>query len=314
MSKQVKIAYVNVPETGRLIVIGDIHGEGELFERLLEKVAFCEMDTLIILGDLYLKGRAPQKTLAYCMALSECENVHVLRGNCDWGGDDFITARELAWLEDLPHIIETELYTFVHSGLTSADLESQDPQVCIRYQNFMNVSVGFDKWVIVGHWPVSNYHLDIPNHNPFINREKKIISIDGGMVIAPDGQLNALIIENGEFSYDYVDEFPVTRFDFDQVQFGGTINVSFVDNKFQMLERRDDLCTILHLSSGKTLTVPTSAFYTNGENELCISDMATDYHMPYTAGEEVQIVAEFDDRLFVKKHGICGWLLKEGAQ
>ncbi|MBJ7988242.1 serine/threonine protein phosphatase, partial [Bacillus cereus] len=69
-----------------------------------------------------------------------------------------------------------------------------------------------DKYVIVGHWPVVNYSEEAPSNNPVIDKNKKIIAIDGGNAIKEAGQLNAFIIHrdvlNDTFSYTYVDHFP----------------------------------------------------------------------------------------------------------
>jgi len=305
-----KILTVNIPTHKRIIAIADIHGELTLFKSLLDKVNFSDEDVLILVGDLYLKGSQCHETLKFCMKLSKQENVYVLRGNCDWGMDDYISESERMWLENLPHIIETPNHTFVHAGLAKGDLCNQEATTCMKTQNFMNISAEFDKWVIVGHWPVSNYHTKIPEHNPLINGDKKIISIDGGNVIAPDGQLNALIIENGHFSSCYVDPFPLAKFDVHQFESGGTINISYMDNDIEILETNGGLRKVKHLSTGKILTVPLVAFYQNHAGEPCISDMATDYHLPYQAGDEVGVIAEFEDRIFAKKDGICGWIRK----
>lgn len=311
MREKAKILNLNIAEGKRIIAIADVHGELSLFKNLLDKVNFFDRDVLILVGDLYFKGSQPHETLKFCMELSKQENVYVLRGNCDWGGDDYISENERIWLENLPHIIETQNYTFVHAGLENENIHNQDAMKCMKTQNFMNVSQGFDKWVIVGHWPVSNYHTKIPNHNPLINEEKKIISIDGGNVIAPDGQLNAFIIENGKFSSCYVDKFILTKLDFQQAESGGTLNISYVDNDVEVLETNGELRTIKHLSTGKILTVPTTALYYSPDGKPLISDMATDYHLPHQTNDDIGVVAEFDDRIFAKKNGICGWIKKE---
>ena len=308
--EKAKILTLNLPVAKRIIAIADVHGELTLFKKLLDKVSFCDDDVLILVGDLYLKGSQPHATLKFCMELSEQENVYILRGNCDWGGDDYISDNERIWLENLPHIIDTPTYTFVHAGLESGNIHNQDAMACMKTQNFMNISKGFDKWIIVGHWPVSNYNTKIPTHNPLINEEKKIISIDGGNVVAPDGQLNAFIIENTSFSSCYVDKFPLTKLDLQQAESGGTLNISYVDNEVEILETSGELRTIKHLSTGKILTAPTAAFYYKHVGNLCVSDMATDYHLSYQAGEVIGVVAEFEDRIFAKKNGICGWIRK----
>ena len=78
----------------------------------------------------------------------------------------------------------------------------------------MNYGYTFDKWVIVGHWPVMLYLADHVCANPIIDREQHVISIDGGCSLKDDGQLNALIIPfegSEDFSFEAYDSFPVRR-------------------------------------------------------------------------------------------------------
>lgn len=60
---------------------------------------------------------------------------------------------------------------------------------------FFNQSHKANKYVVVGHWPVVNYSEKAPSNNPVIDKEKKIIAIDGGNAIKEAGQLNAFIIQ-----------------------------------------------------------------------------------------------------------------------
>ena len=79
-----KIKELFIPNHARIIVISDIHGELELFQRLLDKVHFSEGDYLIINGDLCEKGSNSMGVVQYIMEL-EANNpkVHVVEGNCD---------------------------------------------------------------------------------------------------------------------------------------------------------------------------------------------------------------------------------------
>ena len=63
-----------------------------------------------------------------------------------------------------------------------------------HWDSFLTQDLRFDKWVVVGHWPVVLYGKDRVRANPIVDREKKIVSIDGGCVLKDDGQLNAFII------------------------------------------------------------------------------------------------------------------------
>ncbi|MCL2363104.1 MAG: metallophosphoesterase [Defluviitaleaceae bacterium] len=310
MHKKAKIKSIQIPENKRVICISDIHGEIERFQRLLEKVAYNENDILILLGDIYTKGRRPHDTLRYCMTLDESPNVHILRGNADWGGDDFLSPAENQWLAELPDIIESDAYTFVHSGLTSPNLYEQLPATVAKVDNFIETATPFAKWVVVGHWPVAMYCHQIACHDPIVNHDKKIIAIDGGNVLKSDGQLNAFIIQDGRFTHTSVDDLPTHVIAKPQQASGGTLNITWLDRFIEWVADCDPLSLIKHLKTNKTLTVPKSQIWTDNNGNLVCCDLATDYHLPCKVGDEVKIVEEFEDRYFAKRNGVSGWVIK----
>lgn len=65
------------------------------------------------------------------------------------------------------------------------------PFQLLKNDNFINQGKHFDKYVVVGHWPVCLYRSDIESSAPYISEEQKIIAIDGGCGIKRDDQLNA---------------------------------------------------------------------------------------------------------------------------
>ena len=104
-------------------------------------------------------------------------------------------AAEWDFLARIPHAIETEHYIFAHAGAHAGKpLEEHRVQELVKYDNFLRSDESFDKWIVVGHWPVVLYGESVVNANPIVDRQRKIISIDGGCVLKDDGQLNVLII------------------------------------------------------------------------------------------------------------------------
>jgi len=304
-----KIQKILIPEGKRVICVSDIHGELDLFKRLLNKVGFCDNDYLILLGDLFTKGSNCHETLKFCIELSAKPNVFTLRGNADWIAE-YLTESEVHWLEDLPEIIDANEFVFVHCGLSANYFNAPEAEAYIKYNNFMETASSFEKWVVVGHWPVSMYHHDIPCANPIVNEEKKIISIDGGNVLKKDGQLNAFIIEDEKFSFVAVDDLPAYSVKNSHEKSSGSLNITWLDRFVEMIEDGELLCRVKHLATGKIITVPKARVWTDTDGKLCACNLATDYHLPCRAGDIVKVVAEFEDRMFVKVNGVSGWIME----
>ena len=71
---------------------------------------------------------------------------------------------EWAWLKALPTVLETEHLVFVHGGVPSLEgMEELERWRCMKNDDFLGQGHAFDKWVIVGHWPVTLYDPHIPS-------------------------------------------------------------------------------------------------------------------------------------------------------
>ena len=122
--------------------VSDIHGQYELFMKLISKIKFSSADEMYVLGDIIDKGHDSIKLLKYMMASL---NIHCILGNhehmllseyyalmeespndfnevlavlqrrfCD---DEPLTFEMLDWLESLPYYIEGEDFIAVHAGI-----------------------------------------------------------------------------------------------------------------------------------------------------------------------------------------------------
>lgn len=308
--EKLKILNLDIPKDKRIIAISDIHGEVHLFRELLQKINFNDDDNLIILGDIYLKGSYPKETLDFTLNLCKESNVYALKGNCDFmdEAEDSYQADYKLFFDNLPHIIETDEMVFVHAGLEQKELADQDVLYCVSIRNFLEIAESFKKWVIVGHYPVVNYCYEIPVYKPIIHDEKKIISIDGGCVLSNGGQLNALIIENGEFSHEFVDDFPKMIIERDIEGTKGDLNICFRDRFIEILESGEELSLVCHVETGKKLHIPTQSIWYY-EGKACVVT-ATNHFLSLKKGDEISIVEEFSDRIFAKNKEMGGWILK----
>ncbi|GAA0417208.1 metallophosphoesterase [Virgibacillus salarius] len=68
----------------RMIVISDIHGNLQLLQKLLDKIAYTPEDYLFINGDMCEKGADSLGVIDFLTSLTaQLERVYVTKGNCD---------------------------------------------------------------------------------------------------------------------------------------------------------------------------------------------------------------------------------------
>lgn len=218
---------------------------------------------------------------------------------------------EFKFLANLPTVVETQNYIFVHGGLREKQVSDNLGKGIFELTKFdafaENTSDVFDKYVIAGHWPVVLYGSDIPQMNPIINRDKKIISIDGGCGVKKDGQLNLLIIPDincsvDEISYISHDEIPAGYALENQSPSTDSIYISWVNREIRILDKGKDFSYIEHVKSGCKLHIPNSFL----RNETECFDY-TDYVLPVNKGDRVSIISQNSKGYIVKKDGVIGW-------
>ena len=151
-------------------------------------------------------------------------------------------------------------------------------------------------------------YLSLVCANPIIDRGSRIVSIDGGCVLKDDGQLNALIIPNGEseaFSFMAYDSFPERRVLRDQVGSDRSYYIRWGDSTVRVLERGAEFSRCRHLRTGYEMDILTKYLFTEGDVTDC--NDCTDYVLPLRAGDRVRVVEETSRGYFVKHRGVSGW-------
>ncbi|HDR3886729.1 TPA: metallophosphoesterase [Bacillus cereus] len=226
-------------------------------------------------------------------------------------------SKEIKWLTGLPTAIETEEYIFVHAGLEDReDWKQTDRKNAIAMPGFFNKSHRADKYVIVGHWPVVNYSEEAPSNNPVIDKEKKIIAIDGGNAIKEAGQLNAFIIYrdilNDTFSYTYVDHFPqyevLADFNANSEMQGG---VTYPHYYIEPVERMKDFTVCKQKGTNELLHVKNEYIKQLESGEYTVKTDISCAQINIRKGDTVSLI---DGRCMgydlIKKDGVEGWIEK----
>ena len=216
---------------------------------------------------------------------------------------------EWAWLKAMPTVLETEHLVFVHGGVPSLEgMEELDRWGCMKNDDFLGQGHAFDKWVIVGHWPVTLYDPQVPSSAPLFCRERKIISIDGACVLKVDGQLNALILpsEDSEaFTWTAWDGLPTARALEPQQASEDSVNIRWGRSALELLEEGEELSLCRHLETGRELYI-LNDYLRRGPGGLECED-STDYRLPVASGEVLTVVRKTRRGFLCKKEGVTGW-------
>ncbi|MBJ8105075.1 MULTISPECIES: metallophosphoesterase [Bacillus cereus group] len=225
--------------------------------------------------------------------------------------------KEIKWLTELPTAIETEDYIFVHAGLEDReDWKETERKNAIVMPEFYNKSHKANKYVIVGHWPVVNYSDEAPSNNPVIDKEKKIIAIDGGNAIKEAGQLNAFIIHrdilNDTFSYTYVDHFSqyevLADFNANSVMQGG---VTYPHYYIEPVERMKEFTLCKQLGTNELLHVKNEYIKQLESGEYTVKTDISCAQLSVRNGDIVSLIdgscVGYD---LIKKDGVEGWIEK----
>lgn len=215
--------------------------------------------------------------------------------------------KELRFIDDLPHVIETPDCIFAHAGIQDEQTYGRDMRDIMVNDCFMKEDKRFQKFVIVGHLPVSEYNSSICSFTPIIDTNKKIISIDGGNCVKHAGQLNALIIQNHEFQFAYSDALPKAEIQKTLTpENKSPFFITWHESEVQVLKQEDVNSYCRHLSSGKELWIPNSFLY-NDHQRIGAADYTT-YKLPVKKGDTVKIISSYTKDSLVKKNGIVGWV------
>ena len=221
-------------------------------------------------------------------------------------------APELAFLRSLPHILINDDYLLVHGGVPREDrLTGLSSFEVMKNDDFLGQNLAFQRWVIVGHWPVTLYRGDIPSAAPIILPDRHIVSIDGGATLKLDGQVNVLILPQrpGEgFSWVGEDGFPTATALERQDPSPDPINIRYGRSDLEILEEGEELTLCRHLESGRTLRVLTEFLRRRPDGTVWCED-STDYLLPVTPGDTISLVRETSYGALAKKDGVTGWYL-----
>ena len=169
-TNKIKIEKINENDYNRIFVMSDIHGQYELFLKMLDRIDLKREDLLVIIGDICDRGKKSYEIYMKCMKmrklgynlkfilgnhedmlLEDLENDYPIRYETeysvfrnskyfenkdmkDWHEENFLEEIEwlVKWLKNCPLIISGNENIFVHAGLDlNKGLEKQEKETVL---------------------------------------------------------------------------------------------------------------------------------------------------------------------------------------
>ena len=218
-------------------------------------------------------------------------------------------APELAFVDQMATILESEHYLFVHGGVPRpADFQGLDAWSCMKNDDFLSQGVSFPKWCVVGHWPTTLYWEGLLCHEPYFVPERKIASIDGACVLKVEGQLNALALPpggEGPFRWYRYDALPKARALDGQRASRVYRSFKWTDRWVEPIREEGGCVLCRHRSDGELYWIPSVRLWREGA-DVCAMD-STDYRLEVAPGDVLSLVAVTGRGAFAKKDGVVGW-------
>jgi len=241
-TNKIKIEKINENDYNRIFVMSDIHGQYELFLKMLDKIKLKRKDLLVIIGDICDRGKKSYEIYMKCMKmrklgynlkfilgnhedmlLEDLENDYPIRYETeysvfrnskyfenkdmkDWHEENFLEEIEwlVKWLKNCPLIISGNENIFVHAGLDLKKvLEKQEKETVL--------------WTREEFWLMENVELEeykgkniyfghTPNINGRISKKTdRIKGIDCGAFFTHF--LGCIEVKSQEEIYVYEDEY-----------------------------------------------------------------------------------------------------------
>lgn len=226
-------------------------------------------------------------------------------------------AREIAFIQGLPVILDMGKYIFVHGGIPTDELDCLtdcDGSEFLKNDAFMEKGYRFSHCVVVGHWPACLYNREYETAGPVFNRERNIISMDGGCGLKRGGQLNALIIPDRDAGMEEIrwlsyGELPVIVAQENQAKAAPSIHIQYGNHQVEIVEEKGDMTVFRQVSTGREFLAPSEHFYqwnSESDRQMYLFDYC-DARLEVQAGDRLGVICQTSAGCYGKKNGVIGW-------
>ena len=215
-------------------------------------------------------------------------------------------AEEARFLRELPVILESEDWVFVHAGRKPGSLEKQEEWYCLTAPEFARQPYAFDKPVIAGHWPVTNYSGNRITNRVYFDPDMPCFCTDGGNSMKVWGRILWLILYPGKQEWESggCDTLPVIRVLEEQSETPDPVTLLFPHTEVVIEEEKDGVCTCWVPYIRRHAEIAKERIYTYKERTY--SRDHTDYHPFLKAGETVSLCDVYGEEVLIQKDGIVG--------
>ena len=217
------------------------------------------------------------------------------------------------YFKTLPTILEFNNFIFVHAGIENRkDWQNSSTSSLIEMRTFYQTGHCLDKYVVVGHLPTSNQYANAINNDIIIDKQKRIISIDGGTGVKSISQLNALIItgdgDRFKLSKEYIQPLPLYQAVVDVNVEKQVVNkVAWPNFEVEVLKQGKLFSTCKQIKTGKIFKIKNEFLYLNNQKYYCLDDYV-DYLIPLEKGEVIKLVGIYGPYAYVIKDNEIGWV------
>jgi len=222
--------------------------------------------------------------------------------------------KEIEILKSLDTAVVFDQFVFVHAGVENrTDWENSSISSMLEQQFFMRNGHRIkDKYVVVGHIPVSNYSDTAIDNSLLISHRERIISIDGGVGVKDICQLNALIIKKEDDGYLYfqhhVDEFEKCEIIFKcHSKFESIVKVAWPNQEIEVLQIGTSFSWCRKLSTKELVYVKNEFIYEQDGHYFCKDDYVSSM-IEVHEGDRVSLVGTYGKYSYVMKDGKVGWI------
>ena len=218
---------------------------------------------------------------------------------------------EMDFIARMPVLLETQRMIFVHGGIPHERLEElagADAFPLLKFDDFYNAGLSFQKYVVAGHTPAVLYSKTYPDYRPVIDKQRRIISLDGACRVKYEGQLNLLTIpdwRSDDFTLYTWDHLPVitaldaqASSDPEKARY-----IRWNDHAIELLRKGEEISQVLYHS--QPMDVPTRFIFDHNGVLSCTD--TTDYVIGTEPGDRLYLALRLSDRCYVKKNSVSGW-------